>query len=213
MVEFDAAAHTYRADGRRLPSVTGVLRRAGHLDDLTWFGSPAAKARGRLVHTLTAVLDAADCTALGATLPVPKGLLAPPPELLVLDAAGRLSVAIPDDLRPYLDAYRRFRVIYGPRWDVVERPMARLDLGYAGTPDRVGTLNGQPAVVEIKTGGPAEWHGYQLAGYDLLDPLPFARRRVGVYLRPDGKFRVRRYDDQEDRYHFLRALAQAREDT
>lgn len=58
-------------------------------------------------------------------------------------------------------------------------------------------------VVEIKTGAPDGWHGLQLAAYAMLTN---ARGRIGVYLRPDGWYRVRVYDDPGDQARWMETL-------
>ena len=204
---FDVETHTYRLDGRRLPSVTGAIRAAGFLDDLTWFGSAAALRRGRIVHALAAAVDDLGWTDPLRCPALPVGYTSAPREIVVLRADGRLAAACPSELVGYFRGYVAFRQMYRGRWSAVERPIARGDLGYAGTPDRIGILNGRPAVLEIKTGTASGWHGYQLAAYDMLDPLPFERLRVAVYLPGDGTYKLRTYADGNDRICFLRSLA------
>ncbi len=207
---FDPRLHAYAIGERRLPSVTGVLRLAGHLDDLAWFGTPEALERGRLVHALTHAVDVTGWDDLGTPIPLPAWGVVVPRSLVVLGAGGRLRVGCPEPLRGYVEAYRAVRALYGPRWDRAEEPLASPGGDFAGTPDRMGVFNGAPCVAEIKTGEHAAWHGYQTAGYDLLEPLPFRRRRVGIYLRRDGDFRIRRFEDDEDYACFGRALGDAK---
>lgn len=210
MVTFNREAHAYSLDGRALWSVTAVLKRAGYLDDLAFCGTPEHKRRGRCVHQLTMAYDLSPWTDLREpTILDPTISQTFDPEVLTF-AFGTLAVWCPPTLHGYLDAYVKWRRLFAARWVHVEQPMARADLGFAGTPDRMGLFNGSPAVIEVKAGGPAKWHGYQLAGYDLLDPLPFPRRRLAVYLQPDGAFRMKAYSDPEDQQHFLRALASVR---
>lgn len=213
MLSFDVETHAYTWHGRRLPSVTWTLRETGHLDDLTWFGSAAALVRGRTVHALTALMDATAWADPGRVVRLPKGYRAAPRSLVVQGADGGLCAACPPAFAGYFRAYAAFRSTYAGRWTFIETAVARPDLGYAGTPDRIGVLAGRPAVLEIKTGAAAAWHGIQMAAYDLLDPLPFERDRAAVYLQADGTFRIRRYADAEDRMRFLRALGQVQAQT
>jgi hypothetical protein len=76
-----------------------------------------------------------------------------------------------------------------PTWSHIEQPQYSALHDTAGTADRVGTMNGQPLIVDLKTGSPASWNGLQLAMYDLLydDVAPQHRRRLALYLRKDGR--------------------------
>jgi hypothetical protein len=203
-VTFDATRHAYRCGYRYLRSVTGIIRAAGRMGDLAWYGTPAAKRRGSAVHDLTVATEAAGrWDGPGRPMPWPPGFPLPAPEILVPEATGTVLVASPADLAGYLDAYWSWRALYAPVWTHVEATLARLDLDVAGRPDRIGVVLGSSAVVEVKTGAEDDWHGLQTAGYDLLEPLPFERQRYGLYLRSNGKFKFRPHDDVRDRSEFL----------
>lgn len=111
-------------------------------------------------------------------------------------------------LRPewlgYLKAWREFRRAVPCAWTELEQPRLARGYGFAGTPDRIGTLRGRPAVVEIKTGGAADWHPLQTAAQELLlGGVPGQRIRRAVYLAADGRFTVRRHEDPTDYLRFL----------
>ena len=158
-VVFDAEAHTYTWQGRVIPSVTSRIAAAGLLGAGAQFYTPASAARGTRVHLACAEYD-----------------------------HGR-AATLPETERGYLDSYTFWHQMMAPRWSHIEQPQYSVTHDTAGTADRVGTMNGQPLIVDLKTGSPASWHGLQLAMYDLLydDVKPQQRRRLALYLRKDGR--------------------------
>ena len=89
---------------------------------------------------------------------------------------------------------------------------ADVALGYAGTVDRWGTIQGDAVVVDVKTGAVPSWAPLQLVAYARL-PLggPSARRRrIVLQLRPTGQYRIHEYpivNFGRDERIFLSALA------
>jgi hypothetical protein len=116
---------------------------------------------------------------------------------------------------PYVEGYRQFLHDARPVWHGIETPVADLALGYAGRPDRWGTLQGDPVVVEIKTGTVPSWASLQLVAYArlALDGQPVVRRRrLVVQLLPTGRYTTREYpviNFGRDERVFLAALAVA----
>lgn len=166
-----------------MPGIHGVLR-AGGLDQ-GYLPDGDYLARGRAVHKATLLYD------LGASL-------------------GAVEEWRPE-WEPYFEAYRAFRARVRSRWRWLEHPRVHRTLGYASIIDRVGEVEGHPALVEIKTGYPAAFHGPQLAGADLLLTGRVRlglRRRLGVYLFRTGQFQVREYDEAVDYHRFMGAVAQ-----
>jgi hypothetical protein len=141
---------------------------------------PEHQARGRAIHAAALAYDLGD------------------------------DVRLPADWRGYFEAYRRFLAAVACRWRWSEHPRVDRRLRYASILDRVGSVNGWPAVVELKTGHPADFHGPQLAGAELLlGPRwlrDVSRRRVAVYLGADAQFKVVTYSDHGDYARFLTAL-------
>ena len=158
-VVFDAEAHTYTWQGRIIPSVTSRIASAGLLGAGAQFYTPASAARGTRVHLACAEYD-----------------------------HGR-AATLPETERGFLDSYTFWHTMMAPRWSHIEQPQYSSTHDTAGTADRVGTMNGHPLIVDLKTGSPASWHGLQLAMYDLLydDVPPQRRRRLALYLRKDGR--------------------------
>ena len=158
-VVFDAEAHTYTWQGRVIPSVTTRIAAAGLLGAGAQFYTPASAARGTRVHLACAEYD-----------------------------HGR-AATLPETERGFLDSYTFWHQMMAPKWSHIEKPQYSVTHDTAGTADRVGTLNGHPLIVDLKTGSPASWHGLQLAMYDLLydDVPPQRRRRLALSLRKDGR--------------------------
>lgn len=136
MLTFDEPGHTYRLDGRKIPSVTTIIKAAG-LIDTTWFNE-AATWRGSVVHRCCEY----DCKGKLDESTVDPG------------AAG------------YLEGWRKWKRETGFRPVAIEARFYHPVFLYAGMPDRVGYLpDGSIAVPDIKTGPPQKWHALQSAGY------------------------------------------------
>jgi len=163
---FDAASHRYYAGSVELVSVTTLLERDGQLD--SWWFTEESRDRGQWVHARTAEFD-------------------------LTGESGDLSRH--EEWAGYVRAYESFRRLVPCRFDLVEVPLYRPDLGLAGTPDRGGLVYGRETVLDLKTGGPLEWHGRQLALYDILRGQlpPGTRQRIGLYLSTTGKFKIKPY--------------------
>lgn len=116
---------------------------------------------------------------------------------------------LPGEWLPFMRAYEQFRAEVACRWRQLEQPLVNRRLRYAGTPDRIGTVNQRPVILEIKTGYPDLFHGPQLAGQDLLlpgggDRSP--RRRMAVYLSKEGRYKLVEYSAAADYLVFMDAL-------
>lgn len=160
-LQFDEATHTYHLDGRTLPSVTHICRFLAYdYKSDRPWLAEAAARRGSAVHEACLLLDYGE---------------------------------LPEDspaLAGYLTAYRRFLEDYRPDWALIEHPMGSLALGYAGTLDRYGTMDGAKTLLDIKSG---QLHKAalqaQLTGYErLLSPAFTVERRYGLKLSPDGTY-------------------------
>lgn len=164
---FDANRHEYidTERGEVLPHITGMLEATGWIDD-RWY-TEESRERGSAVHRLTADFD------LGA-----------------LDPSRCNST-----YRPYLLGHVKAMSIAMPFWLHVEEPMVSAAEGFGGRPDRVGTLYGAQAILEVKTGGVEDAHEIQTALQAILVApelrLPAESiQRYALYLKPDGKFRL-----------------------
>ena len=161
-VQFDPVTHRYTVEGRIIPSVTQRITDAGLLGSAAQFYSPESAARGTAVHQACADRD--------------HGL--------------DVSAFAKGEHGGYLTSYIKWCDAVQPIWTSIETPRYSAQYGTAGTADRVGTFaDGKPLVLDIKSGGKANYHGVQVAFYDLLhdDLPPRQRRRIVLYLRANGR--------------------------
>lgn len=168
MLTFDETTHTYRLDGRKIPSVTTIIKAAGLIDDI-WFNE-AATWRGSVVH-----------------------------KCCELDCKGKLDESTVDPgAAGYLEGWRKWKRETGFRPVVVEQMDYHSDLFYAGTPDRVGFVcQGEPCVVDIKTGPAQKWHAIQLAAYRMfLGQAGNSYRRFGISVHVNGTYTQTEYTVQ-----------------
>jgi hypothetical protein len=181
VLTFDEASHSYHVDGVYVPSVTTILK------PLSQYGqvNPAVLAKaaelGTMVHAATELYD-----------------------LGTLDEDDLDPV-----LRPYLDAWIRFRKEVDFQPVTVEKRLYHATFGYCGTSDRTGIVRGKMAVVDIKkmlTLGPTI--GPQLAAYQEAHNREGAgiTRRYALGLRRDGTYRLQEYTDPSDLPCFMSLL-------
>ena len=166
---FDPERHAYILDGRVIPSVTQILTAEGIING-QWY-TEDGRRRGGHVHLALRYLD-----------------------------EGRLDEdSVTDEVRPYLEAWGRFLSETGFICLQIERPFVCEALGYAGTPDRVGWMDGDKtlSIIDIKTGSPEPWHALQTAAYAVGIGKRMAKR-WSVYLRNDGNYRLVQYQDIDD---------------
>jgi hypothetical protein len=95
----------------------------------------------------------------------------------------------------YLKAYEKFLHDHTVRYEITEMPMVNLQYMFGGTPDRIGTLDGEKMILDIKSGYPSDDHALQLAGYWILVG-EYGRRRIILYVRSDGTYTLQ-YKDAE----------------
>lgn len=174
---FDAQAHVYYLDGVRIPGVTTILKEAGLVPNYGGFGQ--AQHRGLHVHSACEFLDLND-----------------------LDWSS-----VYPEYQDYVRAYQRFLEESGFKPELIEFQGFHPGYRFAGTLDRVGQMNGERWVLDIKTGGAAEWHHLQTAGYQLLREEWSEYRRGSVYLNENGSYNFKEHDDPSDGQVFLAALA------
>lgn len=169
---FDATEHVYTLDGEIIPSVTQLLGRAGLVSEA--FYTEASAERGHQIHQLCAQYD------LGAVEDLPRCVSA---------------------YKPWLLAYVKFLRTVRPAWVSIEEACANTQYRFGGRPDRLGTVWGAEAIVELKSGVMERWHGVQTALHDILvGGLPVrVRNRYGLYLMRTGKFKFRPHDGSDPR--------------
>ena len=173
-VHFDPEQHIYTVDGVQLPSVTEVCRFLAYdYKSAQPWLAEAAARRGTAVHEACALID-----------------------------YGEIPEETPE-IAGYLKAYRRFLADYAPEWELIEHPMGHTKLGFAGTLDRYGVIDGETAIVDIKTG---QLHdaalSAQLTGYKCLlylDPLCFTTQALyALKLSNDSTYELRRVEESDE---------------
>jgi hypothetical protein len=134
---FDAEAHRYTLNGKRVPSVTQVLSVLEDWDKVPWDVLEAARVFGSHVH------DAVDLMI--------RGIL----DWDALDAA----------LLPYVQGAQRFIADSGIRIVRSELRVAHPTLGFAGTMDVLADWTGNLSVIDWKSGVLPRAVGPQTAAY------------------------------------------------
>lgn len=157
---FDEANHKYFDGDIELPSVTTITRFCSY-DSINGNGSnPFYRERGTLVHELCADYD------FTGELPTGTGV------------------------DGFLKAYADFKRDYRPKWDYIEYMMGNADIGFAGTLDRVGYIDGQLAILDIKTASKPNVVALtaQLTGYAWLLDKPVML--YGLQLQKKGDYKL-----------------------
>lgn len=123
---------------------------------------------------------------------------------------GRLA-RLDERLEGWITGWKKFRRDTGFEPTLIEHRVASLQYLYCGTTDRVGLLNGDLTVLDIKSGAVAAYAALQTAGYkrglDETEGL-HAKRRVAVQLTEQGTYKVTEYHDHStDERLWLSAVA------
>ncbi|ADK81892.1 PD-(D/E)XK nuclease family protein [Sediminispirochaeta smaragdinae] len=164
-IDFAPEEHAYRVDGRKVSSVTSILKSEGFIDT-RWY-KPSGTSRGEMVHQGTEAIDRGHLTI--AQFP-------------------------PSEIIPYLKAWQSFKADIGvSEFVIIELPIGSKVMEYGGIPDRVAVINGEYWLLDIKSGAHELWHGHQLAAYKIALEETFglkvAKRRV-VHLKKTGKYSI-----------------------
>lgn len=178
-IQFDEAKHEYSVNGKRIPGVTEIL------SPITADGyskiNPAvlehAAMKGTLVHEWCEMFDY-DCA----------------------------DEVIPAEIVPYCQAYADFIRDYRPRWEKIEEIVYNPYVGYCGTLDRYGLIDGNESVVDIKTiASPSTKNNIsvccQTAAYAAAVSQTWVIERYALYLKPDATYRLldcREYEKKHD---------------
>lgn len=178
---FQEEGHIYRLDGEILPSVTTVLKEAG-LYNFTFGGGVYHRDLGQYVHAAAEYLDSGD-----------------------LD-----EETLDDTIKPYMEAYKKFKAEAGFRIRLNEQRLYHKTYLYAGAIDREGDICGAPALLDIKTGGEQAVTAVQLAAYRLLldNNEHKCSRAYALHLRDNGTYTLKEAKDyMKNRGIFLAALS------
>ncbi len=173
-LEFEEETHTYRLDGKIIPSVTEILTDVGLYPDFS-MTDPWYAERGSLVHLATHYYD--------------NGTLDPD--------------SIDDEIHGYLKSYLEFKNVYLFDVKESEMRVHDPIYWYAGTADKLGDIDwdGQrrEALPDLKCGPPEYGYQFQIAGYSMARGLHHSTLRLGVYLNKNGKLpKVIEYNDPGD---------------
>jgi hypothetical protein len=181
---FTEEPHGYVLAKRRLWSPSSLFRKVGYVDP-TYF-TDEHRYRGHYVHWIIRLHNEGD-----------------------LDRAD-----VAPEMIGFLDAWCEFCELWKVKPRLSELPIYHPQLLYGVTPDcEAEILGGDPAIIEAKSGEaksgpPPWWTALQTAFQDMAigawDKKETYRRRIGVKLFRNGKFKPVEYDDEED-YHDARA--------
>lgn len=183
-VEFDSETHTYRVNGDVVPGVTTIIRMLSDNRSVPVELMERAGVRGSAVHLLTEMYD---------------------------KAGSRYQFTVDEDeYEPYMDAYRKFLAEHEVRWVGIEERLYHPTCKYAGTADRIGYVDGELGVLDIKTSYRLHPEvGPQLAGYqeaaNVMRTEPLTHRWA-LRLGRDGTYEFRRYESEMDWSAFLACL-------
>ncbi len=160
--QFDAEEHRYTdREGREYPSVTQVLGSVGFGDWMEFIPAAVlerARDRGQAVHAACHYLDEGDL------------------DWDTLDS----------EVRHYVEHYREWRAFSRFEPIALETPMIIPHLGFAGTPDKIGYIDGDLTILDLKTGEKApEAVGVQLFAYSELIGQQFGCRLLSLQLRKE----------------------------
>ena len=118
------------------------------------------------------------------------------------------------DIDPALAGYVQSWLRFKRDWQFaplhIEKPLYSTPSGYAGRLDRIGTMNGHSAIVDVKTTTSFDRLAKialacQLSGYDRLcveNDIPDIECLYGVQLKKDGTYTVHDTDKIQEKYKF-----------
>lgn len=192
-IAFFEDEHKYLVDGEEVPSVTTILN---YMSDVEYGGInkavlDQASIRGRLVHEYTELMD---------------------------------YDAMPDEVEyevvGYLKAYAKFLRDYDIDWWYIEKILYNESVGYIGTADRIGTIDGEISIVDIKTlASPSKMAKFTVSAQTeayrrayigayidmLLDgkkPPAQPTCRYALYLGKDGEYNLVDLNEYDKKYGY-----------
>lgn len=182
VLKFDAEAHEYTLDGRRLPSVTEVLSIVHDFSMVPKDMLAAAAEFGQHVHIACDLHD-----------------------------RGELDWdRVDPSLVPYVSAWRDFLIESGAVVIASEMRVYHATLGYAGSPDKVLAWGGRYVIPDIKSTAVVPYLvGSQTAAYAKAWNSTNEGRepaRYCIHLKPDGKYKAHARRDPADWSNFLSCL-------
>lgn len=199
-LRFDAHQHKYYVGDRELISVTTLLKVMG----LQWYpNNEAVRLKmelGSYVHEIT---ERYDMTRLRI------GTKRLNPEAIYKNDVIRKENGMHEAL-PYFEAYKKFLQDIDCEVIEVEKRYYHPAWFYAGTIDRLVRLNGQLAILDLKTGIPIPATALQIGGYAELYKHWHGVTPKGhvLYLQKDGGYKLKEIERiPEQSNMFLSALS------
>lgn len=176
-IEFDERTHTYRYDGKVIPSVTEICKAitGNHYGAINKSVLDYASRRGTAIHEACQDID--------------------------LD----LEPDVDAETLPYVQAYCDFLRDYRPEWDFIEQIVVDRNGRYAGMVDRAGLMLGEPVVVDIKTISSLTKPTkvavcVQTSAYEMA--IGDTAKRYALHLQKNGKYRLFSCDEYEEENKF-----------
>lgn len=222
---FEEEPHTYTFRGKRIESVTQVIRKAGLGDDFSAVPQDRmayAQRRGKMVHLACQYYDE-NCLDLATVDPAIQGYVEAyirfrrEKKLNVVAVEKRLlsteSCLVPSCRHPKWKHTPTLRASCQEQKCPCERFIGGVDL--AGTPDLVCFMDGHRCVIDRKTSQiMAKSMGLQTQGYaylwNLLHPTEPIRKRFGLRLEKTGKYKLMPHDDLDDARSFVDCMEYAK---
>lgn len=178
---FDEPSHRYTLDGRPMISVTQALSLVRD-ESADQFFTEGGRERGKRVH-----------------------------QMVEMDLDRTLDVgALDDPTLEYYEQWQEFLQKTGFEPILCEQPVYSKSSDVAGTLDLFGTLQGHPALIDIKTGLVTDLAGPQTAGYKqlamMLGLIPVNTRRYVLDLKRTRWRLSDEYKGAEDGAVFWKAV-------
>jgi len=180
-LSFEPESHRYYVQGVEIPGVTRIID-ALFPHSGAQFYTDVARERGTAVHRACEYFLEGD-----------------------LDESS-----LDERIAGHVEALRRFLRESGFVATHTEERVISSRYRFAGTLDLVGPLNGRNALIDFKTGEPLPQHALQTAAYQIaFEEMGLGRieDRFGLYLRGDGRYRLKKFENVMDRQMFLSGAA------
>ena len=181
MLTFKEETHQYFDEhGDEVPSVTTILNylTADHYKSINPAVLARASAKGTAVHEMCEDID--------------------------LGIEGQYE----SEIIGYGKGYVEFLRDYAPKWEAVEKTVFEPYDRYCGRLDRLGVIDGYLTVVDIKTTSNPTKENYmslccQTSAYAFaLERFGEPIKRYGLFLKPDGDYKLFDCEAYEKKYQF-----------
>jgi hypothetical protein len=217
---FSAGNHSYRLDGQRVPSVTGIISKGLPKPALMYWSAKMVAEwvadHPDLADQMAAAGGRSPFVAFLKQVPWEKRDVAAVKGTDVHDLAEKLAhggeVDVPEHLTGYVEAAVAFLDDWGFQPILTERPCASRKWRHAGKFDAIGTIaDGRTVALDWKTSASGVYGetSLQLAAYVHSEfyvdddgtehPMPKVDAGIGVWLTPTG-YEVYELNIAEDAY-------------